>query len=238
MDDEIKSKNGIKGFLKYISTVVSWTAFVLLFTIGILLAYYYVSVKLYAFKGEKYEPFFSIYSVASGSMEPTISYLDLIVNLKIDSIDDVKVNDVITFVSAWDVNYGMTMTHRVVGTSTTDDGRKCLITKGDWNTQEDQVCVTEENVIGVVKAVVPGFGKIQKFLSSRLGWLLIVIIPALYVIVKDIIKIISIALDKDGKYTNNKKDNDDKKKDKNKDDIDLESKLEKAYEDLEKVRTK
>ena len=204
MENEEKAKYKIKGFLKYISTVVSWTIFVLLFMIGILLAYYYVSVKLYATKGEKYEPFFSIYSVASGSMEPTISYLDVIINLKVDSIDDVKVNDVITFISSWDVNYGMTMTHRVVDTSFTDDGKKCLVTKGDWNTQEDQVCVTEENIVGVVKAVIPGFGKVQKFLSSTLGWLLVIIIPALYIIVKDIIKIISIALDKNGKYENKK----------------------------------
>ena len=197
-----KTIYGIKGFLKYISTVVSWTMFVLLVLLGILLIYYFISVKLFALKGEKYEPFFSIYSVQSGSMEPTISYKDVIINLKAD-IDDVKVNDVITFISAWQVNYGMTMTHRVVAIQTMDDGSTCLVTRGDSNTNDDQVCVTEENLIGIVKAVLPGFGKVKDFLSSFLGWLLIIIIPALYVIVKDIIKLFNIE-DKVERKKNNK----------------------------------
>ncbi len=192
---------GIKSFFKYITTVVSWTIFVLLFALGILLLYYYISVRLYSTKGENYEPAFSIYTVASGSMEPTISYLDVIVNLKTKSIDDVNINDVVTFISTWDVNYGMTMTHRVVGKQLTDDGKTCLITKGDWNTQEDQTCVTEENLIGVVKVVVPQLGKIQMFLSSTLGWLLIIIIPALYIIVKDIIKICNLKIINKNKNT-------------------------------------
>lgn len=248
-------KTGFKGFWDYISTVVSWTIFVLLIIIGVLLVYYYVFVKLYAVKGDKFEPKFSIYNVATGSMEPTINVDDVVINVKVDSIDDVKINDVITFISAWQLNYGMTMTHRVVGVQTLDDGSKCLITRGDNVTQEDAACVSEENLIGVVKAVVPGLGKVQRFLSSTLGWLLIIIIPALYIIVKDIIKIINLLskknnennlntesielveledYDKLKKYDKKKIINDNKKSKKETDD----ERIENAFKELESVRKK
>lgn len=204
----------LKGLFKYISTVISWTIFVLLIIVGILLLYYYISVRLYATKGEKYEPKFSVYTIVSGSMEPTISVYDVIINTTVDSIKDVKVNDVVTFISTWNVTQGMTITHRVVGTKTLDDGSTCLITRGDNNTQEDTTCVTESNLIGVTKAVIPGLGKIQFFLASKLGWLCLIIIPALYIIIKDIFKLIKMSKD------NKKKKNEVNERDIRKDEFD------------------
>ncbi len=201
------------GLFKYISTVFSWTVFVLLIIIGVLLIYYYISVRLYATKGEQFEPKFSVYTIVSESMEPTINVYDVIVNTRVDNIDDIEVNDVITFISTWQVTYGMTITHRVVGTKVLDDGSKCLVTRGDNNTQEDQACVKEGNIIGVVKAVIPGLGNLQKFMSSSLGWLMIIFIPALYIIIKDIIKLFRL------KKSGNKN-----------------KELEEAYEDLKKVK--
>ncbi len=218
MTSKEESRYNFKGLFKYISTVISWTIFVLLIIIGILLFYYFISVRLYATKGQKYEPQFSVYTIVSQSMEPTINVYDVIINTKVKNIDDVKENDVITFISTWEVTYGMTITHRVVGTKTLDDGSTCLITRGDNNTQEDQSCVKKENLIGVVKAVVPGLGRIQAFLSSSLGWLLVILLPALYIIIKDIIKIIKLAKNKDSQ-----------KEEKN-------AKLEKAYKDIKKVK--
>ena len=181
--------HNIKGFFTYIYTIISWTIFVLLITVGVLLIYYYISVRLYATKGEKYEPQFSIYTIVSGSMEPTISVYDVIINTKVKDINDIHINDVITFVSTWPITDGMTITHRVVGTKETDDGSTCLITRGDNNTQEDPTCVKKSSIIGITRAVIPGLGKIQFFLANRFGWLLIVILPALYVIIKGFVKI-------------------------------------------------
>ncbi len=195
MDNTEETRYNFKGLFKYISTVISWTIFTLLLVIGVLLIYYFISVRLYATHGEKFEPKFSVYTVVSESMEPTIDKYDVIVNTKIDSIDDVKVNDVVTYISTWQVNYGMTVTHRVIGTKTLDDGSKCLVTRGDNNTSEDPICVKKSNVIGIVRAVIPSLGRIQFFLSSSFGWLLIVLIPALYIIFKDILKIFHLSKD-------------------------------------------
>lgn len=214
MDKKQDNENyNLKSLCKYISTVVSWTVFVLLVIVGILLIYYYISVRLYATKGEKYEPKFSVYTIVSQSMEPTINVYDVIVNTKVDDINDVKINDVITFISTWKVTYGMTITHRVVGTKTLDDGSTCLVTRGDNNTQEDEACVKESNLIGVVRAVIPGLGKIQSFLSSGFGWIFIVIIPAIYIIIKDIFKLVKLAnFDEENENKDNKDKKDEDKK--------------------------
>lgn len=221
-------KNNLKSFFKYISTVISWTIFVLLIIVGALLIYYFVSMRLYATHGEKFEPEFSVYTIVSESMEPTINVYDVIINTKVDKSSDIKPNDVITFTSTWEVTYGMTITHRVVGTKKLDDGSNCYITRGDNNTQEDQACVKENNVIGVVKAVIPGLGRIQAFLSSSLGWLLIIIVPALYIIVKDIFKLFKLSKEV-------KEDEENKNASKNKK-IPKNKRLEQAYKDLLKVK--
>lgn len=224
MDNKIKEEShyNFKGLFKYISNVISWTLFVLLIIVGILLIYYYISVRLYATKGEAYEPKFSIYAIVSESMEPTINKFDVIVNTKVDDIKDVKINDVITFISTWKITYGMTITHRVVGTKTLNNGEICLVTRGDNNTNEDATCVEKSNLIGVTKAVIPGLGKIQYFLSSSIGWLLVVLVPALYIIIKDILKI--AGLSKEIKKEKQLKENSGN------------ANLENAYEDLKKVK--
>lgn len=220
-----------KGLFKYISTVVSWTIFVLLIIVGVLLIYYYISVRLYATKGDKYEPEFSVYTIVSQSMEPNIEVYDVIINTKVDDISEIKVNDVITFISTWQVTQGMTITHRVVGTKTLDDGSTCLITRGDNNTQEDQACVKERDIIGVTKAVIPGLGKVQFFLSSKIGWLLLILLPALYIIGKDIVKIFRLSKEIKEEEKNKKAKTTNSKKLQNK-------KLEEAYSDLKKVKSK
>lgn len=222
-------KNNLKSFFKYISTVVSWTVFVLLVIVGALLIYYFVSMRLYATHGEKFEPRFSVYTIVSESMEPNINVYDVIVNTRVDNPNEIKPNDVITFTSTWQVTYGMTITHRVVGTKTLDDGSTCFITRGDNNTQEDQACVKENNVIGKVKAVIPGLGRVQAFLSSSLGWLLIIIIPALYIIVKDIFKLFKLSKEVKEKEIEKENATKGKKIPKNK-------RLEQAYKDLLKVK--
>ena len=118
MNNKGELKSNFKEVFKYITTIISWTIFALLVIIGILLIYYYISIKLYSTYGEKYEPKFSVYTIVSPSMEPTIKVYDVIINTKIDSLDELKSNDVITFISTWEVTEGMTITHRVAGFKT------------------------------------------------------------------------------------------------------------------------
>ena len=63
--------------------------------IGIFLLYYFISVRLYTTKGEKYEPKFSVYTIASGSMTPTLNVYDVIINSILFNYEEIKEQEII-----------------------------------------------------------------------------------------------------------------------------------------------
>lgn len=207
MNTKSTTNTDVKLILKYISTIISWTLFVLLSIIGVLLIYYFISSRLYATKGEKYEPAFSVYTIVSGSMEPTINVYDVIINTKVKNEKNIKVNDVITFTSTNANTAGMTITHRVIGIRELDDKSLCYVTRGDNNTNEDSSCVASKNVIGKVSAVIPGLGRIQFFLASKFGWLCLIVMPALYIIIKDLYKVFKLSRKSQDDYDYDEEDN-------------------------------
>ena len=186
-----------KQILKTIVTIISWTLFMLLLLIIGFLAYYLICTNIYAKKGEKYEPKFSLYTIVSPSMEPNIKVYDVILNTRIDDASSIKVGDVITFVSTSTISDGMTVTHRVTGIKKTADGLE-FSTKGDNNLSNDTDTAKERNLLGKVVLRFPQLGRLQFFLSSNGGWLLVVMFPALYIIVNDIFKILKLKKAKKG----------------------------------------
>ena len=187
-----KTRVTYKTIFSYLSTVITWTIFVILISCALFLAYYYVSVRIYAAKGEAYAPKFSIYTIVSPSMVPKIKVYDVIINFKVDSPTDIKVGDVITFKSTSSMTYGMTITHRVKDIQIVN-GEYQFITKGDNNAIADLAPAEYSNVIGRATIKIPQLGRVQFFVASKFGWLVVVILPAFYVILKDIIKLIRIS---------------------------------------------
>jgi len=188
-----KSNFSFSKALKVIGKVLSWALFVVLLIAAVFLLYYFVATKIYAAKGPGYEPKFSIYTIASPSMTPTLKVYDAIINVKIDDPNDIEVGDVITFVSTSLLSPGMTITHRVVAITKDDSGAICYQTKGDFNPVADQACAKYNNIIGKVIFKIPQLGRIQYLLASKAGWLLFILIPALYIIGRDILKISKLA---------------------------------------------
>ena len=180
-----------KSVLKILSNVISWTAFAILIIIAAMLIFYVVSLKLYQARGEVYEPPFSLYTIISPSMEPTIKIYDVIVNKKVDSIDNFAKGDVITFVSTSSLSLGKTVTHRIEEVVETEEGTK-FKTKGDNNLAADTTLVAENDILGKVLFKIPQLGRIQFLLASRGGWLLIIVLPALAIIIYDILKIFKL----------------------------------------------
>ena len=171
-----------------ISTILSWTLFVLLSICGILLIYYFVSAKVFAAFGSKYEPKFSLYAIMSPSMTPNIQVYDVIVDLRVDHPEEIAIGDVITFVSSSTETKGMIITHRVVSIFKNDDGTFAYQTKGDANPIEDSGLVDFNSVIGKVALKIPALGRIQVFAASATGWLLIILCVALFIILKSLIR--------------------------------------------------
>lgn len=179
--------------LKVISKVLSWALFVILLIAASFLLYYFIATKIYAAKGPGHEPKFSIYTIASPSMTPNLKVYDAIINVKVKNTNDVEVGDIITFISTSLLSEGLTITHRVIAITQDEDGNVCYQTKGDFNALPDQACAKYHNIIGKVIFKIPQLGRIQYLLASKAGWLLFILIPALFIITKDILRITKLS---------------------------------------------
>lgn len=178
-DKNIKIRKMLKKGAKFIS----YSLICVLMVISSFMIFYFVTTKIY--RGNGKIPPFSLYTVVSPSMEPSINVYDVVFIKKIDSTK-LKENDIITFYST-NTFFGNTpITHRIVEI-VKDDGIKFRV-KGDANQIEDDELVLSENILGRVYFKLPGFGKIQFFLASKYGLLLAILIPAVIILFYDVFK--------------------------------------------------
>ena len=182
--DSNTSTGSFRDTLRVISTIISWTIFTILVICVIFLTYCFISTRIYATKGDNYEPKVSLYTIVSPSMTPNINVYDVIVNLKVNKPDDIKIGDVITFISTNPETTGMTITHRVISIVKDTDGNYTYKTKGDFSLVEDSGFVNFNNIIGRVAFRIPKLGRVQFFLAEKMHWLLVILIPALYILVR------------------------------------------------------
>ena len=203
MDTKVKKKLSFKEVTKFISTIISWTIFVLLLICAALLVYYFIAIKIYETKGSGYEPKFSLYTIITPSMTPNINVYDVVVDVKVERPEDIEIGDVITFYSNIPGVRNGTITHRVIAINKDTEGNYKYRTKGDYNLVDDGVDIEFNKIVGKVAIKIPQLGRVQFFVASKLGWIVVVLIPALYVIIKDILKIIKLKSDKpNNKFTN------------------------------------
>jgi signal peptidase len=128
-----------------------------LIVIVVLLALALAGVRLFGLK---------VFSVLSGSMEPTYHVGSIIYVKEVDP-KDVNVGDPITFV----LDESLTVaTHRVVEINTGDDGMLRFRTKGDANQTEDGgKGVHEKNLIGKPVFTIPFLGYLAACIQAPPG---------------------------------------------------------------------
>ena len=56
----------------------------------------------------------------------------------------------------------------------------------------DNEIIDEDHIVGVTKMVIPQLGRVQFFLASKFGWFTIILIPAVGVIIYDILKLFKL----------------------------------------------
>lgn len=95
---------------------------------------------------------YSVFEIASGSMEPVLNVDDLIV---VKKSNDIKVGDIVTYIDGKDF-----ITHRVISVNGIH-----ITTKGDANNSED-VNVNINNIIGKVVFDIPKGGMWKNILIS------------------------------------------------------------------------
>ena len=111
-------------------------------------------------------PGWDLYIVQSESMQPVLSARDMIITRPLAG--KVEAGDIITFQLGT-----QKITHRVDAV----DG-DLIITKGDANEDPDLLPVTMSQVSGRYFFKVPGVGHLTSFISTRIGWFLVIIVPA------------------------------------------------------------
>ena len=182
---------GKKSVFRMIIDIVSWTIFALLMLLAAFLIYYVIATNIYARKGERFKPIVSLYTIISGSMLPTIQVYDVVVNQRIDDPTKLQEGDIITFISQSKINYGETITHRIIKV-TYEDGKYYYTTKGDYNLVPDESPVEYNNVIGKVILKIPQLGQAQFFLLKQGAKLFLILIPAFGVLIYDLLKMLNL----------------------------------------------
>ena len=142
-------------------------------------------------QGNAKTPLFGFYVIVSPSIFPTINVNDAIVVHRQEG-SEIDVGDIITF-SSTDSSYpGLTVTHRVVKKDSVDSNSYVFRTKGDNNFSEDPSLVKDENIYGKVIFKIPNVGYVRQFLSTGIGFVLLVVFPCVVIILSEIRRIIRL----------------------------------------------
>lgn len=132
------------------------------------------------------------YVVLSGSMEPAIDAGDAIIvdDVEPRTIDD---GDIITFERDGE---STPTTHRVIDV-THSDGQPAFETKGDANDNPDRGFVSASQVRGRVLTVgghplsLPFVGRVVGFVGTQLGFIALVVVPAVALVVSEVWEIVA-----------------------------------------------
>ena len=137
--------------IKKIGTVVINFLMAIVTIIVLFLMYRFIMVKFYH-KNYVTTVGYSMFEIATGSMEPTLNVYDFIL---VKNDKNLNVNDIITYKE--DNSF---ITHRIISI----DGDN-LITKGDANNSEDKI-IKKDKVIGKVVKVIPKLGIIKNIIIT------------------------------------------------------------------------
>lgn len=178
--------------------IVAWTI-----TLIVVLALVFCLIIVVQTKSSK-KPFlfgYASYVIVSGSMEPELQVGDVILIKKVNSIDELKVGDTITYLGKEDTFAGKTVTHRIVrieGNTIVTRGISEQIVKDDPPITFDDVIGKYVKTSSFLTAVYTGF-------SSKYGFLFVIFIPLLALLIVQVVNFVrACKMDKDGKMPKDK----------------------------------
>ena len=185
-------KISFKKVLHFISSVLLYSILVIIGLIVLMFGAYFVDQRIGLSKGETRAPLFGAYIIISESMIPRININDAVVTMRV-SEKNIKVNDIITFISKDIQTQGTPITHRVVGIVYENPATQAKVlgyrTKGDHNNTPDYALIAPDEVLGKVYLQIPYVGYIQSFLTKPIGWIIVIVIPCLLIIGNEVFKI-------------------------------------------------
>ncbi len=148
---------------------------------------------------------YSVMKVITGSMEPSI-HVDDYIHVKKTDVSELKVGDVITFLSDDPQIKDMPNSHRI--TQIHDDGT--FTVKGDANPAEDTYKVRSDRIIGKYVRKIWLFRFIGSFASSKKLLMILFILPTVFICIYESRTLIKIIRGTDEDEDENDKDSDDR----------------------------
>ena len=130
--------------------------------------------------------------VQSDSMAPVFWEGDLIFIKKTD-VESLQEGDIVTFHTIINNEYALN-THRIQNISVSESGIKEYTTKGDNNSIADMQRIVGNDIVGKYVGKLPKFGKVMKFLSSSVGFLVVIVIPMLLFFIYQIYHLITVSM--------------------------------------------
>lgn len=205
----------LRKILHFITTVLMYSVCLIMIIVFLVFVVNFIDKQYNLKSGKNKKDLFSAYTIVSPSMVPSINVLDVVVTMRVNSPEDLEKGDIITFNST-DYRYsGVLVTHRIVDIEKTTSGEYLYTTKGDNNNTQDSSRIGFDEIYGRVLFRIPKIGYIQYYLSSILGWVAIIIVPAIMIIGYDIYKLVKTLRNGDDKVKKDvikKEDNKKKKK--------------------------
>ncbi len=118
-----------------------------------------------------------IFTIYTGSMKPAIPIGSTVIVQPIQE-SHIKVGDIIAFKSSTNSD---TVVHRVIEVQN-ENSSLSFHTAGDANNSPDVDLVPARNVVGKVFFIIPYWGYLSDFIGTKLGYVLLVILPAFLII--------------------------------------------------------
>lgn len=130
--------------------------------------------------------------VKSDSMAPTFSAGDLIFIKKCDTAT-LKEGDIICFHTIIDNEYALN-THRIQKIETVGDTRSYTTLGDNNNGITDTHIISDGDIVGKYVGDVPKAGKVMDFLSSSIGFLVVIVLPMLLFFIYQVYNLIMISI--------------------------------------------
>lgn len=155
---------------------------------SILIVILVVLTSAMIFTSNKLKVPYKIYTVESGSMQPTLHQGDLIVTK--ESVTYTS-GDIVTFAPATATKKYQAITHRIIDTKEIN-GTTLFTTKGDFNKAADIDPLYKNQIIGRFVFKIPLVGYFISFLRTMLGFIIIIVIPTTILIYQEILGILNV----------------------------------------------
>lgn len=134
---------------------------------------------------------FTPLTVQSDSMSPTFNKGDLIVIQKCNT-SKLEVGDIVTFHTIIDNEYALN-THRIAAIDEVN-GMRSFTTKGDNNDVADTHIISDGDIVGKYLFALPQMGKVMDFLSSSVGFLVVIVLPMLLFFIYQVYHLIVVGM--------------------------------------------